>query len=353
MGLIDKIFGNDGNVNEEELAQAPLEQEAEQLIQQQEERIQELQQEVEKREKQESARTAKIEEQLQEQKQQNKELQQQLQSQQDQLQTVQESESSSATSRPPPDTDLLKDKPVVSSDGVKNFGKFKGWINEGGKIGIKCDHPKRDNKIEKVGWADNIRELVMDPNTLTEKDVIIVKLDGRGEKVDYVNTHKHKEVVQRKEKLEDKSQRLSMENDELIKQNRKLEQLNNKLITTRSMDRMESSPGNGHKDMVISKMANEQELQKQRMDNLAKQNTERRGRTDDVIQEYESAMDERFGNIGKSEIEESINDIGGVLGDFLGEMNYALEQLDPETREDVMNQLMGGGDGGSIEITDE
>lgn len=355
--MIDKIknlFGGNGGGNEleEELQQAPLDEEVEQKIEQQSQQIQQLREELQKKEQQEDARTARLEERLQEKEREQKKLQDRLQQTQEQMQSVQEDHSDATASTPPPDSKQLEGKPVVSADGNKNFGKFKGWINEGNKIGIKADHPKRDNKVEKVGWAENIRELVMDANSLTDKEVIIVKLDGRGQKVNYVGMHRHREMVQKKERLEDQKQRLSMENDELIKQNRKLERLNQKLITSMSMDRMESAPDDGTNDLVLSKMANEREMNKQRMDNLAEQNHHRRGRTEEVINQYEEAMDEGTGNITRGETEMAIEETGATMSQLMQMFGGALTELDEETKEDFLRAL-GNGGGGAISISDE
>jgi len=354
MGLLDKLLGRFGgeSVDEDKLSQAPLDDEMEDELRGREEEIQRLRSEIQKKEQDESARTARLEERLQEQEQEKKKLQQQLSDTREEIQSMQKSQSRSTVSTPPPDTQYLEGKPVVSADGNKNFGKFKGWINERDKVGIKCDHPRRDNKIEKVGWADSIRDLVMDASNLREKEIIIVKLDYRGEKIDYVSVHRHKEVLQKKERLEDQKSRLSMENDELIKQNRKLEKLNQKLITTMSMDRMEEEPDNGSKDMVISKMANQREMDKARMDNLSDQRRHTRGRTEEIISEYERAMDGRMGDLTRTETDQAISEVGELLESFSGEMQAVLSQLDPETREDLLSAL-GGSSGGSIAIKEE
>ena len=355
--MIDKIkslFGGSGDGMEDELYDAPLDEEVEQKIEQQEQEIQQLRQEIQKKEQQEDARTARLEERVQEKKREQKKLQSQLQEMQEQMQQVQQDQTGATAATPPPDSKQLMGKPVVSADGNKNFGKFKGWINEGDKIGIKADHPKRDNKIEKVGWADNIRELVMDANSLKDKEIIIVKLNSRGEKVNYVNIHRHQEVVQKKERLEDQKQRLSGENDELIKQNRKLERLNQKLITSMSMDRMESAPDDGSQDLVVSKMANEREMNKQRMDNLAEQNHARRGRVEDVIEEYEQAMDNGLNRLQEPEAKQALEQTDDTVRQVMRLLGGAFDEMDDETREDFMDAMSkNGGAGGAISISDE
>ena len=355
MGIIETIknvVGSKG-VPEEELRQAPLDESVEQKIETQEEQIQKLRQELQSKKQQESARTAMLEERLQEKEHEQKELREQLQQQQKQLSNVKNTQSSATTSTPPPDSKQMQDLPVISADGNKNFGKFKGWINEGDKIGIKCNHPKRGNKIEKVGWADNINDLVMDANQLAEKDVIIVKLNGRGQKVDYVNIHRYRETIQKKESLEDQKQRISMENDELIKQNRKLERLNQKLITQMSIDQMDSVSDNGNNDLLISRMANEREINKQRMDNLAVQNTHKRGRTEEIIEEYEGAMEGKIGELTKSESDMAIETTGDTFRNLLRQLGLSLDELDPETKEDLMSAIGEGGGGGAINIKEE
>lgn len=351
MGLLDKLMGGSGPT-EEELSEAPLDEEVEDRLEQLEEQNQQLRQELRSKEQDESARTGRLEERLQEERQEKKQMRQQLQSQGEQLQEMQQKSSSATTSTPPPDDSVIKGKPVVSADGNKNFGKFKKWISQGNKVGIAASHPRRDKKIEKVGWADSIRELVFDANNLKDKEIIIVKLDARGDHVDYVNMHQHKEVLQKKERLEDQKQRLSMENDELIKQVRKLERLNQKLIITSSMQEMENKQPDGTKDVALRKMGTERKMDKAQIESLAEQNKHKRNRTEELISQYENSVDERMERMTMDDAEQSIQDVGDMLSQFGGELGQVLSQLDPETREDVM-RAVGGADGGQIAITED
>lgn len=344
MSIIDKIFGGQ---DESDLS---MDASMEQKIDEQQEQIQKLQQQLQNKEQQSDARTAQLEERLQERENQLKELQQQLQDQQSRMQQMQEEQNQAATSTPPPDSEILDGKPVVSADGVKNFGKFKGWISEGSKVGIKCDHPKRDKKFEKVGWASSISELVMDANTLVDKDVVIVKLNARGEKVNYVNMHRHKEVVQEKEKLEDQKQRLSRENDELIKQNRKLERVNQKIMTTMSMDRLESNPPNGVDEMQLAEMSEREKQMKQRTDSLVRQNMHNRNRTDEIIDQYEETLDDHVSRPDASDMEQSVQDVGKILQGIFRQLDMSFDELDPETKRDLMEEMTGQDGQGSIQI---
>jgi hypothetical protein len=351
MGFLNKLFGGSGPT-EEELSQAPLDEEVEQRMEQLEEQNEELRQELRSKEQDESARTGRLEERLQEERQEKKKMQNQLQSQGEQLQEMQQKQSGATTSTPPPDDSVIEGLPVISADGNKNFGKFKKWISQGNKVGIAASHPRRDKKIEKVGWADSIRELVFDANNLKDKEMIIVKLDAKGDHVDYVNMHQHKEVLQKKERLEDQKQRLSMENDELIKQVRKLERLNQKLIIISTMDRMDSKEPDGTKDLALRKMSTERKMDKGQIESLAEQNKHKRNRTDQLISQYENNVDERMERMTMDDAERSIQDVGDMMSNLGGELGEVLSQLDPETREDVMRAI-GGGDGGQVAITED
>lgn len=340
---------------ERELSQQPLDEEIEQEIESQRETIQELQSQLKAKEQDEDARTARLEERLQEIQQQKKQLEDRVSQQSEKIRDVQNTQSTATVSTPPPDSKIIKDKPVISADGVKNFGKFKGWINEADKIGIKTKHPNRGNEIVKVGWAQNIRDLVVDPYTLKDKDVIIVKVDGHGNKVEdnIVSMGRHREIVDKKEKLEDQKQRLSMENDELIQQNRKLERLNKKLITSISMLKMDTLPDNGEKDLIISKMQSERDMMKQQTDNLAEQQAHRRGREQEIISQYENMMGDQVERLSESETEESIKMAGETMQDLIRHIvGKPLNELDPEMREDLLSSMMGGS-GGAINIKEE
>lgn len=350
MGLIDKLtkkFG-DSEVTEEELQTAPLEEDVEQELQKKEQQIQQLRQEVQNAKEDQDSRTARLEEKLQRKEQELREKQEQFQSQ---MQQIQNERSTATVQRPPPDNNAIKGNPVVSPDG-RIFGAFERWINERDKIGIQANHPKQDGKV-KIGWADTVRDLVVDPSRLAHKDAIVVKFDSNGEPMDFVPPSRYQEIKKKKDRIQQEKRRVSGEADELKKQLNKLRDLNQKLITLRSMDMIDKPTNNGSDEMVASKIAHERQLDKQRMDRLSETAANRRRETEQVIHQYEDAMEGTLGKAAQTDMEQSFENVKNAEEGLIKSIIEPLQSLDAETREDLLEALGGSGGGGGVTITDE
>jgi predicted RNase H-like nuclease (RuvC/YqgF family) len=312
-----------------------------------------MQQELQAKEQAQPARAANLEERVQEQEQERKQLRQQLEEQREKMRQMHEGESKSSVSSPPPDDRILLGKPVVSIDGNNVFGKFKGWSTERDKVGILVEDPKDSSKYQKVGWGNNIRELVVDPGSLRHKDVIITKIDSNGDMSDYVSVHQHKEEVQRARRLEEKANRLGSENRELQDMVNKLERTNNKLLTQLSVQQMRNRGTDGQKDLEMSRLRKERDIDKQRMENLNLESRHKKGRVQETIDKYEQEIDQTFGHLGKDTTEQSVEEVGQLVQALFGELGLALDQLSQEQQEDLLQSITGGGSGGAINIKEE
>lgn len=351
MGIINTIretLSSSQGVSAQELSQAPLDQDVEKKLTSLEEENAQLRQDLQQKSQQEDPRIARLEERLQRKEQEQEQMQSEMRERVGQLQEQQET---ATVSRPPPDDRALEGNPVISADGTRIFGSFVRWISEGDKIGIEADHPREEGRV-KIGWTDSMRDLVVDANRLVHKDAIVVKFDSNGEPMDFVPPARYQEVVQKKDRIEQQKNRLSMEVDELNKQVRKLSNLNQKLITTRSMDMVDRPDDNGSREMEIRRLAHERELDKGHIDELSEMNSNRRRHMDEVISQYEEAMNGQLGNISKKDTDMAIEETGDLLRKFIREVFGSMDDLDPETKEDLL-QAIGGGNGGAISIVDE
>lgn len=354
MGIWDMLPGRGQDDVQNDLREGgTIEDDVKEELERREEQLQEMQEQLRVKTQEEPARTAQLEERVQEQEQERKELQQQLQQQRQQMQEMQEGDSKSSVSSPPPDDRLLMGKPVVSIDGNKVFGKFKGWSTERDKIGILVEDPKDSSKYQKVGWANNIRELVVDPGSLRHKDVVITKIDSHGEMSDYVSIHQHKEELQRARRLEEKSNRLSSENRELQDMVDKLERTNNKLLTQLSVQQMRNRGDDGRRELEMSRLRKERDIDKQRMENLNRESRHKSGRVQETIEKYENEIDNTFGQLGKDTTQQSVEEVGQLLQSVLGELGLALDELSQEQQEDLLQSITGGSSGGAINIKEE
>lgn len=320
-------------------------------LQQKQQEISELEDELDDANQSRAHRMAEVEERLQEVEHQKKELEEKLQQQQEQMSDMQGTQKAGTARTPPPDSELLKGKPVVSADGGRVFGLFAEWISDGDKLGIKCVDSMDRNQITKVGMADEIRDLVIDPGTMNQKSVIITKFDAQMEMMDYASARYVQEVLQENERLEDKVSRFSQQNQELVDQNQKLEALRDKLFTQLSASQVKKAEAENdvNKDMVINELLQERDLNHSRMDNMSKQVMAQRNRENEIIEEYEGMHDEDLQNLGRTQDEQAMDQARDNIKRSLGITQDVFDELPQELRE----ELAHGGEGGAMTIRKE
>lgn len=343
MKIIDRLLGREesSDIDQTMKEAADLDEERDDVIDDLQEELQQARQRVKELQQQEGARTGEIEEQLQEERQQRQRLQNQLQKIQQQMD--QDDGSVTSVSTPAPDTKHLKGLPVFSIKGGKNFGRFEELISERGKIGIKCSHPKEDG-FRKVGYADSLNELIISPSTASEKDAVMAKIDQNGEPVDIAPPSRIQELQSRLQTKDSKVDRVRAENNELKKQVNQLQNTTQKLLTSLSMAQVESNIGDGQKDLAMSQMANQMEEDKMRISNLTDKADRRRGRTNEIMNEYENIQDERTQNgIGVDETKQTIQEAQEVLSRLGGLMDETYGNRDMETMEQYERAKNGGG----------
>lgn len=336
-------------------ARAEPSQDIQHKLEQKEERIEELERKLNQKEGDVEGRLATIESELVEEKKEKQQIEEQLEQTSERLRNVQQTQRSGTTSTPPPDSSLLKGRPVVSADGGRIFGYFVEWINEMNKIGVLCEHPRDSSKRVKVGWAETPSDLVVDTSSMRTKDVVICKLDQDMQPMDLAPARYLQEIKQEKERYEDMYQRVSQENDELIDQNKRKDRLNQKLLVALANARSKSAANDDiNKDIMMSQMANDNEMMKMHLDNLQKQKHGAEATAKGIVDEYESLMSEMPEEIGRTSEMQSLEEVKEMMGGMGGVIDELGKNMDPEVREDFMSLFGGGGDqGGNITFTEE
>lgn len=349
--VLDKIrsfFSRNGSTDDGQVPDTgPSEEELEKLREEKEELEEKLGEMDESEEL--ASRAAALEERQAGIEQEKKEMQKQQKQMQERMQQMQEEQSATTGTVMPPDTESAKGNPVISLDG-NVFGEFVEPYIEQGKVGIKVKDPFSRSRYEKVGVAETWHELVVDGHRVGDKDAVLVKLDGDKEPMDIVSVRRHQQIVKKKERLEDEVQSLSQELSELQKQLDSKKKLTNRLMNTLALERMNRQ--NGHetqKDVALSKMANQRQIEKQRMDNLAEQTTAQTGREQQIIHEYENMHNEEVSKLGKNNLEQSLEDAMDINKKAAQHLQAFFSELDPATREDMMQGMMGGS-GGAVNI---
>lgn len=311
----------------------PSPEELEELRQENQELREQLQETAEERE----ARMARVEERQQELEQEKDELEGEVQNANQKVQQMQQEQRHGTVQTPAPDSEYLKGTPVISADGNQFFGLFVEWINERGKIGIKTRDPQDSSIRQKVMGADRISDLCIDAQQLREKDVIILKLDGNKEKMEIPSVRRHQEILQDKERLEDKARSFSQENDTLIEKKKEQQQLIEKLMTALSMERMNKArQGGADKDIALSRMANENEMMKARMENQTERLNQSQNRESDIIETYEDLRSEDMGKLGRTEEERVMERFRELMGDGVHTFQEVLNQLDRSQQEALL-----------------
>lgn len=314
--------------------------------------IDELEGRLDSGEEERARRLGQLEDQLQEAQQDKRELKQRM--------AEMESEQKEATMQvSAPDSEYLKERPVISARGRKLFGLFAEWINERDKIGIKAVDPHDPDKATKVGMADTLNDLVVDAKHLMENDVIVAKVDENMEAIEpYPPIGRVQELKQKYERAKDAKNRLSSENSTLIDQKAELKDQRDKAIMAMSRLRMKRAEDRSPADhLTAGVLQDREEMLYGEIESRSQQLKHSRSETSEVIEREAQHREEVMEDVGKPGMQQSFEEVTEATEMTMKQLERMLQGLPKRKRDEVLeafvDNVTGEGESGDVEFEPE
>lgn len=312
----------------------------------QNEQVQRLQEIIEERFDDRAKRAAETTERVHELEQKKKEQEESIQNLQQRVQSVSQEQEAGSVQVAAPDSEFLKEKPVFSAMGKEFFGLFDEWITSQGKVGIKAVDPHGEQPPQKVGWADSIRDLVVDANNLTHHKAVIVKLDADQERMDrMVSPRRYQEELQKRERAEDRAQRLSSENDKLIQQKQELKDQRDKALLALNRMRLKGADQRSPaRDVVAGRQSEEIDMLHDHADNAHEKLKHRNDETRRAIDNVEQDRAEEIEGLATDDLDDAFDQVEKATGRTMSNFSQILEHLS-ETQKRKLLESVGDGNG--------
>lgn len=312
----------------------------------QNEQVQRLQRLIDEELDDRAKRAAETAERMRELEHEKKEQKQSMEELRDRLNSVQQEQEAGSVQVAAPDSEFLKEKPVFSAMGKEFFGMFDEWITSQGKVGIKCVDPHGEQPPQKVGWADSIRDLVVDANNLTHHKAVIVKLDGNQERMErMVSPQRHQEELQKRERAEDRAQRLSSENDQLIQQKKELKDQRDKALIALNRMRMKMADRDSPaRDVTTGLMSEEIDILHEHIDNQSEILKHRNDETKRVIDNRERERAQELDALTDDELDRAFDIVGKATGRTMDNWEQIKDHLSETQQRKVLEKVRENGD---------